>query len=105
VTLQRAGGAAGFSASADAYAATMAPALRPVAREVIRRAALQPDESVLDIGTGATSYLAAHTILEFLGHICAQPRWQGQRQERAETRRLADSQLRAAGINPEGHAR
>ena len=31
VTLQRAGGAAGFSASADDYAATMAPALAPVA--------------------------------------------------------------------------
>jgi len=52
VTLQRAGGAAAFSSSAAAYAATMAPALRPVAGEVIRRAALQPGESVLDIGTG-----------------------------------------------------
>ena len=29
----------------------------------------------LDVGTGITSYLAAHTILEFLGRICAQPRW------------------------------
>ena len=29
----------------------------------------------LDIGTGITSYLAAHTILEFLGRICDQPRW------------------------------
>ena len=29
----------------------------------------------LDVGTGATSYLAAHTILEFLGWICDQPRW------------------------------
>jgi agmatinase len=44
---------------------------------------------VLDIGTGITSYLAAHTILEFLGHICAQPRWTNRRQERAEQRRLA----------------
>ena len=52
MTLQRAGGAEGFSASADAYAATMAPALRPVAREVIRRADLRAGESVLDIGTG-----------------------------------------------------
>ena len=60
---------------------------------------------VLDIGTGATSYLAAHTILEFLGHICAQPRWEGQRQQRAETRRLADIQLRDSGIDPEGPAR
>ena len=29
----------------------------------------------LDVGTGITSYVAAHTILEFLGHICDQPRW------------------------------
>jgi agmatinase len=29
----------------------------------------------LDVGTGITSYLAAHTIIEFLGRICAQPRW------------------------------
>jgi agmatinase len=30
---------------------------------------------LLDVGTGATAYLAAHTIIEFLGHICDQPRW------------------------------
>ena len=29
----------------------------------------------LDVGTGITSYLAAHTVIEFLGNICAQPRW------------------------------
>lgn len=29
----------------------------------------------LDVGTGITSYLAAHTILEFLGNICAQEWW------------------------------
>ncbi len=29
----------------------------------------------LDIGTGVTSYLAAHTIVEFLARICDQPRW------------------------------
>jgi len=29
----------------------------------------------LDVGTGVTSYLAAHTIIEFLGRICAQNRW------------------------------
>lgn len=29
----------------------------------------------LDVGTGVTSYLAAHTIIEFLGRICAQSRW------------------------------
>ena len=41
---------------------------------------------LLDIGTGITSYLAAHTIIEFLGHICAQPRWLTRSQERAEMR-------------------
>lgn len=29
----------------------------------------------LDIGTGATSYLGALIVTEFLGHICNQPRW------------------------------
>jgi SAM-dependent methyltransferase len=52
VTLQRSGGASAFSSSADAYAATMAPALRPVAQVVVRRAALRPGETVLDVGTG-----------------------------------------------------
>ena len=42
---------------------------------------------LLDVGTGITSYLAAHTIVEFLGHICAQPRWTSRREERAELRR------------------
>jgi agmatinase len=30
---------------------------------------------MLDVATGVTSYLAAHTIVEFLARICAQPRW------------------------------
>jgi agmatinase len=29
----------------------------------------------LDVGTGITSYMGAHTILEFMGQICDQPRW------------------------------
>ena len=29
----------------------------------------------LDVGTGITSYMGAHTVLEFLGQICDQPRW------------------------------
>ena len=33
----------------------------------------------LDIGIGITSYIAAHTILEFLGQICDQPRWVARR--------------------------
>ena len=44
--------AAGSSAAADDYAATMAPALAPMAAEVVRRAALAPTETVLDVGTG-----------------------------------------------------
>ena len=47
-----------FSETAAAYAATMAPSLRPIAAEVVRRAALQPTERVLDLGTG-TGHAAA----------------------------------------------
>src|SRR5262249_45377361 len=36
----------------------------------------------LDVGTGTTSYLAAHLILEFLGHVCEQPRWAARRAAR-----------------------
>ena len=43
---------AGFSQTAGEYAATMAPSLTPVAEEVVRRAALRPNETVIDIGTG-----------------------------------------------------
>ena len=41
-----------FSETAAGYAATMAPSLRPVAAEVVRRTNLQPGERVVDIGTG-----------------------------------------------------
>ncbi len=41
-----------FSETADGYARTMAPSLRHMAAEVVRRARVQPGESVLDIGTG-----------------------------------------------------
>lgn len=41
-----------FSEIAAAYAATMAPSLRPVAAEVVRRADLRSAERVLDVGTG-----------------------------------------------------
>jgi agmatinase len=30
---------------------------------------------LLDVGTGVTAYLGAHTVIEFLGNLCAQPRW------------------------------
>lgn len=36
---------------------------------------------LLDIPTGATSYLAAHTIVEFLGAITSQPRWKASPQQ------------------------
>jgi agmatinase len=36
----------------------------------------------LDVGTGITSYLGVHTVIEFLGHICDQPRWIAKRQRR-----------------------
>jgi agmatinase len=44
---------------------------------------------MLDVGTGITSYLAAHTIVEFLGRICDQPRWIAGRDARAARRRAA----------------
>ena len=34
----------------------------------------------LDVGTGLTAYLGAHTVLEFLGQICDQPRWVARRE-------------------------
>jgi agmatinase len=40
----------------------------------------------LDVGTGVTSYLAAHTVIEFLGRICDQARWAVRRDERAGRR-------------------
>ncbi|SFI23534.1 arginase family protein [Bradyrhizobium sp. cf659] len=36
----------------------------------------------LDVGTGVTAYLGALTVIEFLGHICAQPRWGARRSAR-----------------------
>jgi SAM-dependent methyltransferase len=48
-----------FSETAVGYAATMAPSLRTVAAEVVRRAGLAPGEHVLDIGTGTGIAAAA----------------------------------------------
>jgi agmatinase len=48
----------------------------------------------LDIGTGITSYLAAHTIVEFLGRICDQPRWADARETRAERQAAAAARPR-----------
>jgi ubiquinone/menaquinone biosynthesis C-methylase UbiE len=47
-----ASGARHFDSVASGYARTMAPSLRRVAAEVVRRARLGPGECVLDIGTG-----------------------------------------------------
>ena len=46
------GSTAAFSQTAADYAATVAPALVPVAAEVVRRSALRAGETVLDVGTG-----------------------------------------------------
>jgi agmatinase len=35
----------------------------------------------LDVVTGATAYLGAHIIIEFLGQICDQPRWAARREK------------------------
>ena len=35
----------------------------------------------LDVGTGVTSYVGVHTVIEFLGHICDQPRWIARRKK------------------------
>ena len=40
----------------------------------------------LDVGTGVTAYLGAHTVIEFLGRICEQPRWIARREARAARR-------------------
>ena len=48
-----------FSETAAGYAATMAPSLRPVVAEVVRRANLASGERVLDIGTGTGIAAAA----------------------------------------------
>jgi agmatinase len=38
----------------------------------------------LDVVTGLTSYPAAHTIVEFLGHLCDSARWKELRVSRAD---------------------
>jgi agmatinase len=44
---------------------------------------------LLDVPTGMTSYLAAHTVIEFLGRICDQPWWRGSVERRADLRALS----------------
>jgi SAM-dependent methyltransferase len=57
------GGSAVFQLNAPGYAETMAPSLRRVAAEVVRRAELVPGERVLDIGSG-TGIAAAAAVGE-----------------------------------------
>jgi SAM-dependent methyltransferase len=52
-------GSSAFQANATGYAQTMAPSLRRVATEVVRRAGLQPRDRVLDIGSGTGIAAAA----------------------------------------------
>jgi agmatinase len=40
---------------------------------------------MLDVGTGVTSYLAAHTVVEFLCAICDQPKWKATRHRASRT--------------------
>ena len=56
-------GSAAFQENALGYAETMAPSLRPVAAEVVRRAELKPAERVVDIGCG-TGIAAAVAVGE-----------------------------------------
>ena len=44
---------------------------------------------LLDVPTGITSYLAAHTTIEFLCRIADQPRWKAARDARAAKREAA----------------
>ena len=57
------GGSTAFQQNAPGYADTMAPSLRPVAAEVVRRAELARGERVLDIGCG-TGIAAAAAVGE-----------------------------------------
>jgi hypothetical protein len=54
--------------------------MMPVAQAINHPIPLQPTNA--GVRDGITSYLAAHTILEFLGHICDQPRWVARRNAR-----------------------
>ncbi|TGD97758.1 arginase family protein [Methylobacterium nonmethylotrophicum] len=60
------------------------PELRETLRRVAERCAVVGFDFVevnppLDVGTGATAYLGALLVSEFLGQICAQPRFESRR--------------------------
>ena len=52
---------------------------------------------MLDVGTGVTSYLAAHTVVEFLAFICDQPGWKARR-ARARLAGLAGATRHTGGM-------
>ena len=58
-----------FSATAERYVESVAPALEPAAREVVARARLEPADRVLDVGTGTgtAAGLAARSAREVVG--------------------------------------
>ena len=65
--------------------------LRDTLREIAIRANVIGFDFVevnpqLDVGTGVTSYLGVHTVIEFLGHICDQARWITKRKRLASNR-------------------
>lgn len=60
--------------------------LRDTLREIAVRANVIGFDFVevnpqLDVGTGVTSYLGVHTVIEFLGKICDQRRWVARRRK------------------------
>ena len=58
----------------------------------------------LDVGTQTTSYLAAHTIIDFLGHICDQPWWSRTRSTRiamsSQNGRRANNSVKGSLFSP-----
>ena len=63
------------------------PQLRSALRAIAKRLDVVGFDFVevnptLDVGTGATSYLGAHIVIDFLGFICDQPRWAARRAQR-----------------------
>ena len=44
----------------------------------------------LDVGTGVTGYLGAHTVVEFLGRICEQPWWAERRKKWLDAHGIAE---------------
>jgi SAM-dependent methyltransferase len=104
VRVQRQGGAAAFSETADAYERTMAPALAPVAAEVVRLAALGPGDTVIDVGcgTGNASALAVGEGREVIG-LDAAPGMLAIARRRVPHAEFVEADFTALPL-PDGHA-